>query len=528
MVSYGGDVLMFLESLLGLGGCYALYRINNPDATSKRKQVKTVKDKWSKLMDSMGTKAENKIKQEYEIIDVIPKHYGFDAKISIPHGKSYLELRSLIPSIEIAYGADAMIHLAPNKTSAYLRVHLMGNEISIKDDLKFKWFKTFYGIQNVNNSFGEMPTINGIEEIKSPYGQLVGYKITSKIPLGINYNNITNSYDIIARTLGKCYFSFNNEKLELVCSIIHVPFDNMVKFAPIKVQPWELFVGMAYDWKPVILDYSQSANLLDGGNQGTGKTMALITAFLNLCLNCDNFKMYIGSYGEKQDLSIFKYMKQCNGFATSKADIIGMLKYLTKEMQRRYKVFASQKDVCMNIFQYNKRMKKEEYKMEVWHFLTDEVADLSEDKEIQDLMWSLARKGRAAGIYVSLATQRGTLENLSSEIKAMLKNKMSFSQSNSSSAGTIMGHSEKTTDMVMSLEKNREFVIDYLEGIKIAKTLYLDEDMMGEYLKKLKDDNHKPLKFKIDGTIAEEKSKEGSNSRKKSNSWSNSSSKRNK
>ena len=225
-------------------------------------------------------------------------------------------------------------------------------------------------------------------------------------------------------------------------------------------------------------------------------------------------------------------MKQCNGFATSKADIIGMLKYLTKEMQRRYKVFASQKDVCMNIFQYNKRMKKEEYKMEVWHFLTDEVADLSEDKEIQDLMWSLARKGRAAGIYVSLATQRGTLENLSSEIKAMLKNKMSFSQSNSSSAGTIMGHSEKTTDMVMSLEKNREFVIDYLEGIKIAKTLYLDEDMMGEYLKKLKDYNHKPLKFKIDGTIAEEKKgkegKEGSNSRKKSNSWSNSSSKRNK
>lgn len=513
---------MILEAL-AIGGLFSYsYKKATKEIREKKNFEADIKHRWSVLMDSLGVKAENKIKQEYDILEIIPKHYGFDAKVSIPHGKSYLELKSLIPSIEIAYGSNAMINLSPNKTSAYLRVHFTDKEISIKDELKFKWFKTFYGIKNVNNSFGEMPTINGIDEIKSPFNELVGYKIKSKIPLGVSYKNIVESYDIIARTLGKCYFSFNSEKLELECSIIHVPFDNMVKFAPVEVKPWELFVGMAYDWQSVILDYSQSANLLDGGNQGTGKTMALITAFLNLCINCDNFKMFVGSYGEKQDLGIFKNMKQCSGFATSKADIVGMLRYLIKEMKRRYKVFSSQKYPCMNIFEYNKKMKKEEYKMEVWHFLTDEVADLVEDNEIQELIWSLARKGRGAGIYVSLATQRGTLENLSGEIKAMLKNKMSFSQANSSSAGTIMGHVEKTTDMVMSLEKNREFVIDYLEGIKIAKTLYLDMDMMAEYLKKLKDNNHKPLKFKLDGTIIEEKdTKNTSESKKKGSNWSN-------
>lgn len=513
---------MILEAL-AIGG---LFTYSYKKATKEIREVKTfetdVKNRWSKLMDSLGVKAENKIKQEYEILDIIPKHYGFDAKVSIPHGKSYLELKSLIPSIEIAYGSNAMINLAPNKTSAYLRVHFIDNEISIKDDLKFKWFKTFYGIKNVNNSFGEMPTINGIDEIKSPYGQLVGYKIKSKIPLGISYKNIIDSYDVIARTLGKCYFSFNSEKLELECSIIHVPFDNMVKFAPIEVQPWELFVGMGYDWQPIILNYSYSPNLLDGGNTRTGKTVAIITAFLNLCLNCDNFKMFVGSYGEKQDLGIFKYMKQCSGFATSKADVLGMLRYLSKEMKRRYKVFSSQKDPCMNIFQYNKKMKKEEYKMEVWHFLTDEVADLVEDKDIQELIWSLARKGAGAGIFVTLATQRGTLANLSAEIKGMLTNKMSFSQANSSSAQTIMGGVEKTTDMVMSLEKKREFVIDYHDGIKIAKTLYLDEDMMTDYLKKIKDSKHRPLKFKLDGTIIEEKEdKTDSKSDKKNDGWSN-------
>lgn len=490
---------MIVESGLLLGGAYYLYRKSNKESISRKKRIADIRSKWSILMDGIGNKSENKIEQQYEVLDVIEKHYGFDAIISIPIGKKYIELQQLIPQIELLFKANSMIELSSNKTSAYLRVHYLDKNISMKDDIRFKWFKTFYNIKDTSNNSGEILRVDDLIELKSPYKDVVGYKIVSKIPLGVGYKKIVDAYDIINKTLGKCYFNFNTDKMVAECSIITKPFDNMVKFAPIKVKPWELFVGMRYDWIPVIFDYSQSANCLIGGVQGSGKTVSLITAFLNLCINCDDFKMFVCNCGEKEDLVIFKYLRQCSGFVNSIPNLIGMLRYLKKEMERRYKLFSSQDKPCFNIFQYNKMNPNDQ--LEVWHFLTDEVADLIIDKHVQDLIWSLARKGRASGIYCSLATQRGSISNLSPEIKAMLRNKVCFSQVNQASAQTIMGGVEETTDMVMSLEKNREFVVDYMDGIKIGKTLCLTEDMMGDYLLELKDKSHRTLAFDSKGNL---------------------------
>lgn len=491
---------MILGCGIGLAGCYVAYRINNKRSIEVRKDKKIIRQKWQVLMDSMGYMAENKIKQEYELLEIIPKHYGWDAKVSIPPSKKYNDIKAMIPSIESMYKANAMINLAPNKSSAYLRIHNVEKEISPKDGLRFKWFKTFYNIKNACNDYGEIVAINSIEEIKSPIDkEVVGHKIISKIPLGVSYKNIIASHDVISRTLGKCYFDFNADNLELECCIITKPFDDFVRFTPIKVEPYQLFVGMGYDWKPIILDYKESSNWLDGGIINSGKTMAIITGFMNLCICRKDFEMYIANYGEKEDLGVLKNMPQCKCFAGSLVDIIGMLRYLINEMRRRNNLFSKQKEACFNIYQYNKRIKNEENKMKVIHFVSDEIADLVDNETVQDLIWNLVRKGRNCGIYVSLATQRGTLANLSAEIKSNLANKTCFSVANTSSAQTIMGSVENTTDMVMSLKKKREFVVDYIEGIKIGKTLYFDEDMMADYVKKLSEKNHVNKKFDSSG-----------------------------
>ena len=102
--------------------------------------------------------------------------------------------------------------------------------------------------------------------------------------------------------------------------------------------------------------------------------------------------------------------------------------------------------------------------------------------ETQELLWNLIRKSRSAGIYITLATQRASIANISPEIKAQLSNKICFSMTNSASALTVLS-GEGLAARAIALEKTREFIADYNAGVSVGKTLYLTEEMMVELLK---------------------------------------------
>lgn len=506
---------MILESLLCGATAYSLYRVIEYDNHEERKLKSNVKRKWNILMDSMGTKAENKINQEYQILKIFHKHYGFDMILSIPFGKKFFDIVALIPLIEHCYKANVMVNLSDDRNTAYIRVHFLESDISVKDKLRFDWFKTFYNIDGCMTKSGETLNMDKVEEIISIDDELVGYKINSKIPLGLSYDKIKSSYDTITKTLGKCFLNFNYKTMELETSIIHKGIDDNTKFTPYKVKPWELYIAMGYDWNPIILDYSLNANSLIGGVQGSGKTNALISGFINLCNQCDgktyedDFELMVCNMGEKNDLRVFRDVKQCKYYANNESEVISMLQYLKKEMNRRNKLFGSLESFCFNIHQYNKLVKDKSKQLKVIHFVADEIADLMCSNLIQGLLWDLIRKSRSSGIYVTVATQRGSLENLSSEIKGQLTNKISFSQPNTASALTIMS-GEDVAKRVMSLEKKRECLVDYMEGVKVAKTLYLDERMMEKLLKKCITKENYKLNLDLDGNIVEPKTPKNS------------------
>lgn len=263
---------------------------------------------------------------------------------------------------------------------------------------------------------------------------------------------------------------------------------------------------MGYDWNPIILDYSLNANSLIGGIQGSGKTNSLISAFINLCNQCngylyeDSFDLMVCNMGEKNDLRVFRDTKQCKYYANNEAEVVSMLRYLKKEMNRRNKLFAEQESFCFNVHQYNKLVKDKSKQLKVIHLIGDEIADFMASDAIQDLLWDIIRKSRSSGIYVTVATQRGSLANMSSEIKGQLVNKICFSQPNTASALTIMS-GEDVAKRVMSLEKKRECLVDYGEGIKVAKTLYLDERMMEKLLKDSITKENNKLNLNMNGDI---------------------------
>lgn len=493
---------MIVESIIISSTAYCMYRVINKENILKRKRIQDMKDKWTMLMDSIGNNAENKIEQEYEILEIFIKHYGFDFILSIPFGKKFNDVLGLIPLIESCYKANVMANLSEDKNSAYIRVHFLDSEISTKDKLRFNWFKTFYNIDGCITKTGDTLNINSIEEILSPKNEVVGYRIKSKIPLGLSYEKIKGSYDTITRTLGKCFFDFDFKTMQLETTINHKRIEDDEKFIPIKVEPWQLYVAMGYDWIPIILDYSLSANTLIGGMQGTGKTVALIMAFINLCNQCTDFILMVCNMGEKNDLRVFRDVKQCKYYANNEKEVLSLLKYLKKEMDRRNKLFASQEHFCFNIFQYNKLVKNESEKLQIIHFIADEIADLMENELIQELLWDLIRKSRSSGIYITVATQRASLKNLSGEVKGQLGNKVGFSQPNTASALTVMS-GEDVAKRVMSLEKRRECLVDYTEGVKVAKTLYLDEKMMEKLLKSVITTEDNKFNLDMNGNIIE-------------------------
>lgn len=481
---------MLLESLLGLGGCYMAYRLNNKDDITKKKQKRIIENKWNKLMDAIGTKAENKIKQEYKILKIIHTHYGFDAIISLPFGVNCNKFRELIPAIQQVYIAEVIAEPSKEKkNTVYMRVHSVENPISEKDKIRFSWYKYFHTGNKFRNSFGETYNIESISPIKDLNKDDIGYKLSISIPSQLNYSDLDASCDDLSKVLSKCFITYNNETKKVNCNVITKPIDNSYKFTPIKnLKSWQLYIGMGYDYEPIILDYRVTPNCLIGGVVGSGKTVSLITAFVNLCATRDDFDLCIGMMSEKEDLRIFQNVKQCKSYCNTPSETIKLLKDLNKEMKRRNQLFAKCKGYCSNIYKYNSMVEPKK-RLKVIHFISDEIADFMEYSESQELLWNLIRKSRSAGIYITLATQRATIENMSPEIKSQLTNKICFNQSNVASALTVLS-AEGLAKRAVSLEKSREFIADYNGGVAIGKTLFLSEDMMIDLLK----DVQKPIK----------------------------------
>ena len=492
---------MFVETVIGLGMIGSIGLNLTSDHRERKREIKEIKNKWNILMDSLGSAVENKIDQRYSVLDVFVKHYGFDSIISLPSGTSTIDLRKLLPKIDVVYAGESIVEPSNDGKSAYLRIHVKGREINSKDKAKMKWYSYFQDNKFRNNS-GETYQLTKGKDIINPNDEklIIGSKYVIKIPNGLTYESLKNEEIELSKLYGLCQIEFDAKSRDITCELIDEKVPDTEQFVPIKVNPWEMLIGMEYNWNHIILDYSVTPNGLIAGRVGSGKTVAMITGILNLVCTCDNFELYIAMIGEKQDLAIFKNTRQTRYYAQSATDTIRLINYLTKEMNRRNKLFSSCDKMCFNIKRYNSIVGKEK-QLPYIHFIVDELADLMEDTSIQGILWNLIRKSRSAGIYLTLASQRFSLANVSAEVKAGLTCKICFKISNTASALTVVS-GEGLAQRIVSLEPTREFLVDYQEGIKIGKTLQLTEDYMIELMKDKLEDNK--IKLDLTGNIIEE------------------------
>jgi S-DNA-T family DNA segregation ATPase FtsK/SpoIIIE len=182
---------------------------------------------------------------------------------------------------------------------------------------------------------------------------------------------------------------------------------------------------------PVTTDLARLPHLLIAGTTGSGKSVC-INAFI-ACLVFNNppeqLKLVMID-PKKVELVRFNGLPHLIGHVEVDADrAVGVLRWLTSEMDRRYELFESVS--ARNIGGYNRKFaaaSKAHLRLPYIAVFIDELADLMHmyPGDVERNLCRLAQMARATGIHLVVATQRPSTDVITGLIKANFPARLSF------------------------------------------------------------------------------------------------------
>lgn len=193
-----------------------------------------------------------------------------------------------------------------------------------------------------------------------------------------------------------------------------------------------LFIPLGRDVSgaPLGVDLAQMPHLLIAGTTGSGKSVCIAALASALVLNNMPDQVKLVMLDPKMvELNRFNGLPHLLGpVETDQERIIEVLRWCTREMDRRYKLLEEY--AVRNIDSFNARLgrrQKDEY-MPYIVILIDEIGDLmlSRPDETEKLVTRLAQKARAAGMHLVIATQRPSVDVITGLIKANFPSRISF------------------------------------------------------------------------------------------------------
>ncbi|MBX6341556.1 MAG: DNA translocase FtsK, partial [Thermomicrobiaceae bacterium] len=203
-----------------------------------------------------------------------------------------------------------------------------------------------------------------------------------------------------------------------------------------------LALGRDVNGRYVIGDLAKMPHLLIAGSTGSGKSV---------CING-----IIATYlltrrpNELQMVMIDPKMVELVGYngvphlkcpvVTDMEKVVGTLRLVLKEMERRYQIFSSLG--VRNLEGYNLR-RQEDRSLENLPLLVviiDELADLmmTTPEEVETLLIRLAQMARATGIHLLIATQRPSVDVLTGMLKANVPARIAFAVASQTDSRVIL------------------------------------------------------------------------------------------
>ncbi len=204
-------------------------------------------------------------------------------------------------------------------------------------------------------------------------------------------------------------------------------------------QPLAIALGADVSGTPTAADLGRMPHLLIAGTTGSGKSVCMSAIIMCLAMNNhpDDLKMVMID-PKMVELSRFVGLPHIIGKPEAEMERIpGVLRWVTREMDDRYKKFALLG--ARNLQDYNGRKTVEE-KLPRMVVLVDELADLMLQSpiETEKTLCRLAQMARATGIHLVVATQRPSVDVVTGLIKANFPARIAFAVASSMDSRVIL------------------------------------------------------------------------------------------
>mgnify|MGYP000026383423 CR=1 FL=1 len=202
-----------------------------------------------------------------------------------------------------------------------------------------------------------------------------------------------------------------------------------------------IILGKSIDGDLMVGDLAKMPHLLVAGSTGSGKSVCvntLITSLLFKYLPTElRFLMVDPKMVELTPYDGIPHLVR--SVVTNPVDAAGVLLGAVAHMERRYKMMSQVG--AKNLEQFNAKMRQVgEPELPHLVIIIDELADLmiTSPKEVESAIMRLAQMARATGMHLILATQRPSVDILTSLIKVNIPARIAFAVSSSHDSRTIL------------------------------------------------------------------------------------------
>ena len=229
-----------------------------------------------------------------------------------------------------------------------------------------------------------------------------------------------------------------NDEVNLVRLRDVIESDEFIKIkAPLAVG-----LGRNVSGEAEAIDLAKLPHLLIAGTTGSGKSIC-INAFIScLVFNNPPEQLHLIMIDPKKvELVRFNGLPHLIGKVEVDADrAVGVLRWLTAEMDRRYEMFAQAG--ARNLNGYNRRMRQQAVSAPLPHIAVfiDELADLMYmyPGDVERTLCRLAQMARATGIHLVVATQRPSTDVITGLIKANFPARLSFAVASGTDSRVVL------------------------------------------------------------------------------------------
>ncbi len=202
-----------------------------------------------------------------------------------------------------------------------------------------------------------------------------------------------------------------------------------------------LILGKSIDGEMWVRDLAGMPHLLIAGSTGSGKSVCVNTLVMSLLYRYQPAELRLLMVDPKMvELTPYDGIPHLvRGVVTNPADAAGVLLGAVAHMERRYKMMSQVG--ARNLEQFNAKMRElGEPELPMLVIVIDELADLmiTSPKEVEQAILRLAQMARATGMHLILATQRPSVDILTSLIKVNIPARIAFAVSSSHDSRTIL------------------------------------------------------------------------------------------